>query len=459
MTKLSIKARITLWYTLIVLIISVVALFIMTTVSREMLMNDSAKKLVSAVDRTMPMVNAPKNDIMDFPKEDFGKLPGFMFFNDGVHTAVCDENGSIIGGALPFEFADEIEFKNEEVQEKVFDGNRYLTYAKRTQEKESIYWIIGVISIANESMLIDSVIKTNIILIAVLILVAAIGGYLILKQAFKPVNRISGTAKLISESNDLSQRIALSGGNDEIHSLADTFDEMLAKIEKTLENEKQFTADASHELRTPVAVISSECEYVLDCATALDEAKESVNVIKQQSDKMARLISELLMISRMDRNTNILKIENVDLSELLSFVCDEQEETHRENIVIKRNIAENIFAKTDSMLMARVFANLISNAYSYGKENGTIEVTLTENQNEVVFEIYDDGIGIAEEDLPKIWERFYQVDSSRTNDNGSMGLGLSMVKIIADKLGIRMDVESKLGEGTKFTGALFKNIG
>ncbi len=467
MNKLSIKTRITLWYTLIILVISVAALFLMVSVSRDMLINDSKEKLVASVERIIPIINAPNidNDELNIPPPNnrpvppngMNKLPGFRFFNNGVHTAVYDEGGNIVNGAIPFEFASEISIENEVVQEKVFNGDSHLTYAKEIEGQDgNLYRIVGVISIADESVLLNSVTKTNLILIAILILVAALGGYLILRQAFKPVEKIRNTAKSISESRDLSQRIALSGGNDEIYRLANTFDEMLSKIEKTLNKEKQFTSDASHELRTPVAVISSECEYTLECATTLDEAKESVLSIKQQTDKMSKLISELLAISRMDKNTMEINLETADISELLNFVCDEQEEIHTGNITLKRNIMPSVYLKTDSMLLARIFINLISNAYSYGKENGTIEVTLSENNKEVIFSVADDGIGIAEENLPKIWERFYQVNTSRTNADGNMGLGLSMVKLIADKLGAQLTVKSKLGEGTTFIFTMLK---
>ncbi len=460
MRRFSIKMKITLWYTLIILVISIFALVIMTFVSRDMLIRDSKAKLTASVERIIPIVNNSKNlppREVSAPappalNDDFRKIPGFRFFDNGVHTAVYDKNGEKVGGDIPFEFAGDIEMKDGEMSEITFDENEFLTYSKKVVSNDNTFhWIVGVVSIANESVLLNSVTKTNLILMAILICVAALGGYLILRQAFKPVEKIRNTAKSISESRDLSQRIALPGGKDEIHRLAETFDEMLAKIEKTLNKEKQFTSDASHELRTPVAVISSECEYALECAATLDEAKESVLSIKKQTDKMAKLISELISISRMDKNTMEINFEKTDISELLNFVCDEQEEIHTKSITLKRNIMPSVYIETDSMLLARIFINLISNAYSYGKENGNIEVSLHNNDKDIVIEIADDGIGIAEEHLPKIWERFYQVNTSRTNADGNMGLGLSMVKLIADKLGIGISVKSKLNEGTIFT--------
>lgn len=452
MNKLSIKLRVTIWYTLVMLVISISVVFAISSVSQEMIMRESTNRVTRCV-----------NDFAE--RSDFGragnmrKMRDFHFFEQGVHMAVYNDEHTLINGFMPFEFADDIDLEDYRLSERTVDGHKFLSYVRNMElsDGESV-WVIGVVSVADESRLLNSVVFTNIIVTGVLLIVAAIGGYMIIKHAFKPVDKISGTAKAISEGNDLSQRIALGEGNDEIYRLAHTFDEMLDKIEHTLENEKQFTADASHELRTPVAVINSECEYVLDCVNEIEEAKESVRTIKRQSDKMAKLISELLTISRMDRNTQSVCFEETDISELLSFVCDEQREIHNQPIELITDIKPNISAKADHILIARVFINLISNAYQYGVENGHIRVLLDEDENNVVFRVADDGIGIESKYLDKIWERFYQVDSSRTNENGSMGLGLSMVKWIVDVHKGKIEVESTPGEGTVFTFTMPKNM-
>lgn len=458
MRKLSIKLRVTIWYTLIIAVISLIALFAMMSVSEKMLISDATDKIVRSVDNLANLpetnrANLPKSNIprsLDNEHMDFGKMPKFRFFEKGVHTAVFDSEHNMVAGSIPFEFADEILLEDFDLKEKRYDGDRFLTYVrKRNNQDSGDVWVVGVISIADESSMLQSVTKTNLILIVILIIVAGLGGFWILRQAFKPVNRISNTARAISESNDLSQRIALGDGKDEIYSLARTFDEMLDKIETTLENEKQFTSDASHELRTPVAVITSECEYVLDCADSVEDARESVESIKRQADKISKLIDELLTITRMDRNTQKLNFDNVDISELLSFVCDEQEEIHDDSKTLIRSIAPDIRANADHLLLTRLFINLISNAYQYGKDGGKITVTLEEDKDNIIFSVSDNGIGIAEEHLPKIWERFYQVDNSRTN--GSMGLGLSMVKWIAERHKGTLMVKSMVGKGTVFT--------
>lgn len=443
MKKLSVKLKVTLWYTLAMVLVSSVVLIAMSSLSRDMMNRDIASRLIRTVNDNSRFILTPDGQLRDRAR----------YYEQGVHMALFDSDGNLVGGQIPFGMTGDFYFSDNKLRSMTYDGNEYFMYDKQIRlRNQGSMWLKGIISISDESYAVYSVTKNNFIMTIILILLAAGGGYFIISRAFVPVNKISRTAKEISESRDLSQRIKIGNGKDEICQLANTFDEMLDKIEQTFEREKQFTSDASHELRTPVAVILSECEYMLDCANNTEEFKESAESVKRQANKMSKLISELLMISRMDRNTLQLSFESVDISELLSFVCDEQEEIRDESVTLVRNIPQGITAAADRFLLARLFINLISNAYQYSSENGTVWVSLAEDGENVVFKVRDNGIGISEENIPKIWERFYQADPSRTsNDRGSMGLGLSMVKWIAECHGGEVSVESTLGEGSEFT--------
>lgn len=442
--KMSVKFRITLWYTLVMILISAAVLAVMTSVSQKIVAKDIERKVIQGV-----MDFSHK---MDAPFFDIEKRPKFEFFDRGIHIVLYNGDKEVVGGQGIFEFNEVIGFNDSNLESVVEGENKYYVYTKKTQLRNGeVYWIRGIISFTGESYAIKSAAKNNIILTVIMILIASCGGYFIVRKALLPVNKISDTAKEISRSRDLSQRINIGSGNDEIHSLANTFDEMLARIEQTMEREKQFTSDASHELRTPLAVILSECEYMTDCAESFEEIKESTYSVKDHAEKMSKLIGELLMISRMDKNAVKLEFEKVDISELLNFVCDEQEDIHAHDISLKRNIDEGIAADCDRSMIMRLLINLISNAYTYGKKGGNITVSLYCRGDDVVFSVKDDGIGISKEDIPKIWERFYQADPARSSENGNSGLGLYMVKWIAECHGGRVSCESRLGVGSVFT--------
>lgn len=444
--KISVKLRITLWYTITMAVMSAIILTVMISASESVVRREITNRLINTVE---------ENSMQFKGYITHGRLqPKFRGYDRGVHMLLFDSSSEIIGGNIPFGFSEELKFelKDRYLDEIDIDGNMYYMYSKEiaSTNKDSI-WLCGIISFTDEGYAVDSVIRTNLLLTVLLILIASVGGYIIVKKAFVPVEKISKTASEISESADLSRRIKIGEGNDEISTLANTFDDMLDKIENAFGREKQFTSDASHELRTPVAVILSQCEYMLECAKTKEEFTESAQSVKNQAEKMSKLISELLMISRMDNNTLMLNFEDVDISELLTFVCEEQREINSNPVTMCEEIQKNIFMKADRSLMARLFINIISNAYRFSNDGGTICVSLKEEDGKVIFSVSDEGIGISEENIPKIWERFYQVAECRTADeNGSMGLGLSMVKWIAQCHGGEISVKSELGKGSRF---------
>lgn len=444
MKRLSFKFKLTLWYTLIMIIVSTVVLMAMTSISTGLINRETTEKLSRAV-------NEMSRELERNP--DIRRVPDFKYFNQGVQLTLYDEDGNISGGQLPFGITEKLKLSEDGVRKEAYNGNEYYVLDKKLVSSASrqTYWLKGIVSISDGTYAINSLAKYNALLAVIMIIIAALGGYIIIQRTLIPVNKIRRTADEISESNDLTRRIALSGGNDEFYQLAQSFDGMLDRIEQTVEREKQFTSDASHELRTPVAAILSAGEYMTAYAKDYDEMKVSAESVKKQAERMSRLISELLTISRMDKNTLQTAFEEVDISELLEFVCDEQEEIHTENIKLIRRIDKGIMTRADKLLIIRLCINLISNAYSYGRDGGTVTVSLTEGEGRLILSVEDDGIGIAPENLTKIWERFYQADPSRSgNASGSMGLGLSMVKWIAECHNGSVSVKSALGVGSTF---------
>ena len=445
MKKLSLKLKITLWYSTAMIVVSTIVLVAMNSITADIIDRDVSERIISTAEETTRMS-------IDFKRNKLRPIPDFGFFVRGVHMVIYNSDNKIIAGQSPFGISDDMPVKNELLRNETYNGNNYKVYDKKiTTPNGTIFSIKGMVSLEDETAFGKSTFKTNILITLIMILVAAAGGYLIISKALRPAEQLNTMAEMIIDSGDLSQRINIKKNCDEISNLASTFDRMLDKIQNSFENEKQFTSDASHELRTPVAVIMSECEFMEECAETIEDFKESSASVKRQAEKMSKLVSELLMISRMDNNTVNLNFEKIDIAELLNFVCEEQQEIQPKNISLTLNTDTDIYAIADKGLIARAFINLISNAYKYSKDNGHIHVSLTKNNGNVTFSVKDDGIGIYPENIDKIWERFYQEDSSRTsNDNDSLGLGLSMVKWISKCHGGKVCVNSKPGIGSEF---------
>lgn len=482
-SRLSIKARVTAWFAAIMFIIASAVFYVMIYHRTTQVKIDSEHNLESSVnmfadiatnpdknynkpnENHHPPQNEPQNDMppqsapsapnMQNTFLDNGKKP--RTYAGGVHMAIYDENGEIVLGQIPYEL-DEIDFEDGEIRTLTLDSEKYLMLDKRIRSGENTMWVKGIINISGALNAVNSTIAIDYILILILILIAAIGGYFIVWRALAPISKMRKTAQKIADSNDLSRRIHLGEGKDEVYHLAAVFDEMLSKIEYSFNAEKQFTSDASHELRTPISVILSECEYALDCAKSQEELRDSLTVVKRQSEKMSRLITELLTIARMDKKNLVPNFVETDISELLDIICDEQKEINDNGILLSSDIEPNIIAKADNDLIARLFINIISNAYQYSNDGGNISVSLKKDDSNMIFSVIDNGIGIAEDEVENIWERFYQVNKSRTNENGSIGLGLSMVKQIASIHGGSVNVKSVLGEGSTFTFVMPLNL-
>ena len=243
----------------------------------------------------------------------------------------------------------------------------------------------------------------------------------------------------------------------ELSYLTETFNSMLNSIEEQFIREKQFSSDAAHELRTPISVIVSHCEYLLQDLELTPDVKEEIEIINEKSHYMANLIDALLLISRTEKKNYKINLDEIDLSVLAeSIVDDMQFEADQKHIQIKLTdqLEDSLFIG-DMTLMIRVFTNLISNSIKYGKNYGNIFVNMRNENGLTILSFEDDGIGIPKDCLEKIWDRFYQVESSRSDSKG-FGLGLFMVRRIVQLHKGTIEVSSTFSEGTRFVITLPK---
>jgi signal transduction histidine kinase len=288
-----------------------------------------------------------------------------------------------------------------------------------------------------------------------LILVSIAGGYIITQRAFAPVREVTRAAEQITKDGDLSRRIELGSGSDEIAQLSGAFNRMFERLEHNMEKEKQFTADVSNELRTPLSVIISQSDFAMQDPSY---AGEALGVINKEAKDMSSLLSKLLFLSRSDADTVEIEKETVDLSALLEAVAEQQEyAAGAEGISFSSDIEGGIKVSCDEAMIMNSVLNLLGNAFKYRRQEGA-EISLrlsAEDLHEAggrtaVISVTDNGPGIAPENIERIWDRFFR-ESPEERRKDSSGLGLAIVKAMINVNGGTVSAESVKGEGSTFT--------
>lgn len=368
-------------------------------------------------------------------------------YPSNMRIAIWDAGGALIYQNTGAEWFLNVENKPDEFKKVRYDKNEWLIM-DRILEKDGTDLRIRICS-SLEGM-VNALSRTFIIILAALpfyFLIMAVGGYIISKNALHPITRIADLAKEI-ERGDLSRRITGVVSADEVGELADTFNEMLATIEKSFEREKSFASDASHELRTPVAVIMANAEVVLDSSPE-GEIQKSALVILEESNRMNTIIRQLLMLTRGLEGQYKLQFENTDINQVIDAVLEQlQGNAESRAISLIDETEERLTFKADQSLITQMTLNLIRNAIEYGRSGGFVKVKATGEGGSCLITVTDDGVGIPLEEQPLIFNRFYRVDHSR--DRRGSGLGLSIVKWIVDEHGGKIWLESEPGKGTKF---------
>ena len=288
------------------------------------------------------------------------------------------------------------------------------------------------------------------IAIGLAFLVLGVGvSFAIAFRMVRPITQMSATAELLSEK-DLSKRLDLNHFDSELAGLGEVLNRLFSRLDASFSRQRQFTADASHELRTPLTVIRSASELALSQPRSPEEYQETIEVSLKAAERMTNLVNGLLALARLDSSNADFHLRQINLSDLAS-----------ESVSLLRAIASEkqislvsdlhsvqIFGNPESL--SRMIDNLITNAIIYNKPGGKVFITLKSNDDKAVLEIKDTGVGISEEHLPFIFERFYRVDKARSRLSGGSGLGLAICKGVIEKHNGTITVQSILGEGTTF---------
>ncbi len=435
--RLSIKTRVTLWYT------TLLAVLVGLVVAAVLVMSDSMEEM-QAKKILEDAVNHAA-DLLMYDGEDVTFLEPVDTYEDGIYLLFYDENYQFLDGSWPRKFPNGIDAANRAFQAVGQGNTTYYVYDHLLEFASGGVWIRGIYEATGAQFILDSVVRVILIALPTLVVLAALGGWLITRNAFRVVDELRQQADSISGGQDLSRRIPVNGERDELYRLAGTLNRMFDRLEDSFQAEQQFISDVSHELRTPTAVILAECQYALGAEQA--EQTAALEVIQRQGKRMSRMTEEMLTLSRMERGQTQLAREETDLTELVEVICEDQQELLPEHLTLRWEL-EPVTAEVHQDMMIRLVINLLNNAVRYAKSE--ILVTLTCQHDTVTLTVTDDGVGIEPEHQKRIFQRFYQVDGARARKSGGLGLGLAMCDQIIRQHGGRISVESTPGEGSRF---------
>lgn len=376
----------------------------------------------------------------------------FQYEDDGMFFQILGESGNLLLGESPKgkEFAEENisqrlrMLEADEGEYYIIDRvNRTLTQAAgdiiynrciiKKQNIDSKYQFVKYISYAS---------------IPVFLLLVLAAGLVMSRKIAEPLKQMSKTAESIGKEGELSRRMEYGGRITELGILAATNNRMLERVEDMFENQKRFSSDVAHELRTPIAVLLAQCEYAKEYANTKEEFDEAINVLYRQTQKANLVISQLLNLNRLGNGRITLDIEEADLDEMICSICDEIEFKEKGSVQFELELS-GAKAELDIGLMYILLQNIIQNAVKYSAVPTKVRIETKCGEKETVVKVTDYGCGIKEEDLPHIFDPFYRVEKSRNSEG--FGLGLSLADRIAKIHGGKITVESVWGEGSTFT--------
>jgi heavy metal sensor kinase len=281
-------------------------------------------------------------------------------------------------------------------------------------------------------------------------LFGSIGGWFLSRNNLRPISKITETTKRINATN-LSERLPRQGTDNDLDRLAKTINQMFERLEEAFQKLSRFTADAAHELRTPLAALKGETEVLLSRKRSSEDYHEALTNNLERLDFLTKLVNELLILSQADEGKASLKIENLNFSGLLKELYEAfNVVAMQKKISFTFSAFEEVLINGDSIKLKQLFSNLIDNAIKYTPDGGNISLIVQPEKDQIIVTLKDTGIGIPSDDLPHIFDRFYRVDTSRSRLSGGVGLGLSICQWIVKAHQGTIDVKSQPHQGTTF---------
>ena len=435
---LSIKARITLWYAALIVSICIIALFFLYGVSmhaQKVYCQDTLESAMFIILDEMEI----EHGIIEIDA-DIDEVPN-------VYAALFDLEGNLIYGRRRVEAP----FERASVRAVQSGEHSWIILDERVDVPGyDPMWVRLHISADLSAGVAQTTMHMGLWMLPLLSVVALCGGYLLTRRALLPVREMTQAAAAIAEGRDLSMRSTLadySAGGDELHALAHTLQEMLARLESSFDRERRFTGDAAHELRTPLNSMRTQGEYALS-RDSLEEKDEAIAQMLEKNEEMRALVDQLLLMARLDAGQTPME-EGVDLAAMMEEIAQDMEPVAMDRAIRIETDLQRISVRGNRALLARAVINLVDNAIRYGREGGLVRMELGREGSEAVIRVKDDGEGLSEEALTHVFERFWRGDSARTTQGS--GIGLAIVLAAAKAHGGSARAQSTLGEGSVFS--------
>lgn len=444
MKRWSIKKKIIFWYTIFFGLLIVFDFYFLQASATRVLHEQANREITNATVEVADMLKIEDDGVYIEESDDEEK---FSFYHDGVLFLVYDSN-QVVFGQTPSNFNEDLAIQFNTIQLDEVNGQTWLTYDVSIEDGYILRGIYDLNPITNS---VSQIILIAGILSPIIILLAAIGGYVIIKKSFKPIQVIYHTASVIKDNEDYSKRIETNFSKDEVYELALMVNQMLDRVEQSINREKQFSSNVSHELRTPLTVMKAQTEYLLEKVSD-PHIIQDVNTIMSQISFMENIVTQLLEITRTKQISDQDK-EAIEFYELIKLTGESlQHKLEEKHITLNiTEPTEHTTVYVNQTMMIRVVSNLITNAIKYNKEGGSIQIDFLRQGNILITSFSDTGIGISKKHMNNIFDPFYRADEARTQQDDSLGLGLALVKEIIRIHNGEIRVESQESAGTTFT--------
>jgi heavy metal sensor kinase len=454
--RLSIGSRLTLWYLAIFTAVQFLFGIGMWFALRQHLYAIADNTLAEQVEDVASLIRTQKEKNRAVPKlrEEVGEA--YDIEHSGDYLQIYDQDGNWIYRAALLR-ANSLEpittsaLKKPNFVNIDLAKNPYRFVTERIEANGRTYTVQTGIPIADMLATLRVFERYLLILAPLMLVFAGSGGYWLSRKALSPVDAITQTARKIGGTN-LSARLEKLSTGDELQRLSETLNEMLARLEAAFLRVTQFTADASHELRTPISLIRTEAEIALRSSQGEQEYCDALSHILLEAERTSSLIEQLLSLARADSGREKIYVSLVDVNAIVAEAGKEWRpiiESH--NLRFVQTAADGeLCMLADRRSLERLVPLLLDNAVKYTPRGGTVELHVEQRSHNVVIVVRDNGIGIAKEDQAKIFERFYRADKARNREVGGAGLGLAIADWIVKQHGGSICVESMPGRGSTF---------